>query len=94
GASGAAAIKVYLNSEVAGSQGVKVSGGSTTPVTFTLTPSQPGEYNVRVNNVSAGTLKVSGRNDSDTLFAIAFAAFIMIVLSLLIIYLRQRRMTV
>ncbi len=90
GASGAAAIKVYLNSEVAGSQGVKVAGGSTTPVIFILTPSQPGEYNVRVDNVSAGTLKVTGGNDSDIVFAIAFAAFVVLILSLLVVYLRRR----
>jgi uncharacterized membrane protein len=91
GASGAAVVKVYLNGEVAGSQGVKVASGSTTPLTFNVTPSQPGEYSVRVNNVSAGTLKVTGGNDSDILFAGAFAAFLLILLALLIVYLRLRR---
>jgi len=91
GASGAAVVKVYLNGEVAGSQGVEVAGGSTTPVTFNVTPSQPGDYSVRVNNVSAGTLKVTGGNDSDIIFAVAFAAFVVLVLSLLVVYLRRRR---
>ncbi|MDD5399384.1 MAG: right-handed parallel beta-helix repeat-containing protein [Dehalococcoidia bacterium] len=94
GASGAAVVKVYLNSEVAGSQGVKVDGGSTTPVIFTLTPSQPGEYSVRVNNVQAGVLNVTGGNNNDILFAIAFAAFIVILAVLLIVYMRRRRMAV
>jgi len=94
GASGAAVVKVYLNGEVAGSQGVKVASGSTTPMTFNITPSQPGEYSVRVNNVSAGTLKVTGGKDSDILFAGAFAAFLLILLALLIVYLRQRRAAV
>jgi len=84
-------VKVYLNGEVAGSQGVEVAGGSTTPVTFNVTPSQPGDYSVRVNNVSAGTLKVTGGNDSDIIFAVAFAAFVVLVLSLLVVYLRRRR---
>ncbi|MDD5648457.1 MAG: CARDB domain-containing protein [Dehalococcoidia bacterium] len=91
GASGAAVVKVYLNGEVAGSQGVEVAGGSTKPVTFNVIPSRPGEYSVRVNNVLAGTLKVTGGNDSDILFAVAFTAFIVLVLSLLIVYLRRRR---
>lgn len=90
GASGAAAVKVYLNGEVAGLQGVKVAGGSTEPVTFTLTPSQPGEYSVRVNNVRAGTLNVTGGNNNDIIFAVAFAAFVLILLVLLVVYLRQR----
>ena len=91
GAGGAAVIKVYLNGEVAGTQGVQVAGGSTAPVTFNVTPSRPGEYSVRVNNVSAGTLKVTGGNDSDIIFAVALAAFILLILSLLIVYMRRRR---
>jgi len=93
GAGGTAVVKVYLNGEVAGSQGVEVAVGSTTPITFNVTPSQPGEYSVRVNNVSAGTLKVTGGNDGDVIFAVAFAAFVVLILSLLIVYLRRRRMT-
>jgi len=92
GASGAAAVKVYLNSEVAGSRGVKVAGGGTEPVTFTVTPSQPGEYSVRVNNMQAGVLHVTGGNDNDILFAVAFASFILIIAVLLIVYLRRSRM--
>jgi len=88
---GTALVRVYLNSEVAASQGVKVNSGSTTPVTFTITPSQPGEYSVRVNNIQAGTLKVNDVNDNDIIFAIAFAAFILIFAALVIVYLRQRR---
>jgi len=91
---GTALVRVYLNSEVAASQGVNVASGSITPVTFTVTPSRPGEYSVRVNNVPAGTLKVKDVNDSDIIFAIAFAAFVLIFAALIIVYLRQRRMAV
>ena len=61
-------------------------------MTFTVTPSRPGEYSVRVNNVPAGTLKVNDVNDSDIIFAIAFAAFVLIFAALIVVYLRQRRM--
>ncbi len=93
-ANGTAVVKVYLNDEPAATQGVNVARGSTVPMTFTIAPSQPGEYSVRVNNVSAGTLKVTGGNDSDILFTVAFAAFLLILLALLIVYLRQRRAAV
>jgi hypothetical protein len=89
-ANGTAMVKVYLNDEPAATQGVNVARGSTVPMTFTIAPSQPGEYTVRVNNVQAGSLKVKDYNDSDIIFAAALAAFILLVTALLIVYLRRR----
>ncbi len=88
---GASLVKVYLNGELAGSKGVTVEAGKTTPVTFTVNPDKAGDYTVTVNGIQAGSFKVSGFNDLDLTFVIAFAAFVITIIALTAIYLRKRR---
>jgi hypothetical protein len=91
GASGAAVVKVYLNGQAAGSQGVNVAAGSTAPVTLTVTPDKEGDYAVSVNGIQAGNLTVSGSGNPDMAFIIALAAFVIIMIALTVFYLRRRR---
>lgn len=91
GAGGATMLKVYLDGEPAGSKGVNVAAGSTTPVTLTITPEREGAFAVSVNGVQAGSLDVSGAPDNDLPFIISFASFAVLIIALTAIYLRKRR---
>ena len=77
---GTSSIKVYVNGELENSQGVTVSSGSSTPVTFTVTRNEPGTYSVYVGGTSAGSFTVDQFTPQTILIisgALVFFAFIL-----------------
>jgi Leucine-rich repeat (LRR) protein len=88
-ANGNAVVKLIVNGEEEGRQSFAVASGSTIPVTFTIQKSQPGIYNVSVNNISAGSFRVS---DNSTILYVSIAGlFLAFALGVILIY---RRFTV
>ncbi|RPJ58448.1 MAG: hypothetical protein EHM12_07835 [Dehalococcoidia bacterium] len=78
-ANGTSSIKVYVNGEVDTTQGVTVSSGSSTPVTFTVSRNEPGTYDVYVGGISAGSFTVDQFTPQTILIisaALVFFAFV------------------
>jgi len=81
---GQANIRLLINGVQEESKGVSVTSGSTIPVTFTVHKSQPGIYNVSVNNTPAGSFSVS---DNSTILYISIACLLLaFVLGVVLIY--------
>ena len=72
---GTASIKVYVNGQEESSQGVTVTSGSNTPLTFTVSRNEPGTYSVYVGGTSAGSFTVDWFADS-TILIISGAAIL------------------
>ena len=86
---GTASIKVYVNGELENSQGVTVSSGSSTPLTFTVSRNEPGTYSVYVGGTNAGSFTVDWLADSNIL--IISGAAILFAFALGVIYVTRRR---
>lgn len=86
---GVSVIRVYVNGEVESVQGVTISNGKSKEVSFTICRNEPGEYNVHVNSVPAGSFCVFGINP-DIILWISIALIIS-SLVLGVSYLRKRR---
>jgi hypothetical protein len=83
---GNAVVKLIVNGEEESRQSLSVASGNTIPVTFTVQRSQPGIYNVTVNNTSAGSFTVS---DNSTILYVSIAClFLAFVLGVILIYRR------
>jgi photosystem II stability/assembly factor-like uncharacterized protein len=77
---GTSSIKVYINGEMENSQGVTVSSGSSTPVTFTVSRNEPGTYSVYVGGTNAGSFTVDQFTPQTILIisgALVFFAFVL-----------------
>jgi len=72
------------------SQGITVESGKSVPLTFAVSRSEPGAYQVYVNNVPAGSFTVEAVRVSDILLYTSLA-YILSSLVLAIIYVRKRR---
>ncbi len=84
-------IKVYVNGELENSQGVTVNSGSSTPVTFTVTRSEPGTYSVYVGGASAGSFTVDTFADPNTILYISGALLVFAFIIGLIFISRRRQ---
>lgn len=81
---GNAVVKLIVNGEEESKQSFSVASGSTIPVAFTIQKSQPGTYNVSVNNTFAGSFYVS---DNSTILYVSIAClFLAFVLGVILIY--------
>jgi uncharacterized repeat protein (TIGR01451 family) len=76
---GTRTVTLYVNGEAESTQGVTVNSGSSSQLTFSVSRSEPGDYNVYVDGVPAGFFKVELVKESDivlmfsvTMLAIAF----------------------
>jgi len=72
-------VTLYVNGQVESTQPVTVNSGGSSKLTFNVSRSEPGDYSVYVDGVSAGSFKVELFRESDgvlilsvTLVAIAF----------------------
>ena len=77
---GSSMIKLYINGEQEGQQGVTVNSGGTAQVSFNITRSEPGTYTVYVGGTSAGSFTVDQFTPDTILYisgALIFFAFIM-----------------
>ena len=87
---GSSSIKVYVNGQEESSQGVTVSSGSNTPLTFTVSRNEPGTYTVYVGGTNAGSFTVDQftpiQPSSSSAVQLVFFAFILGV-----IYMTRRK---
>ncbi len=86
---GTSSIKVYVNGQEESSQGVTVSSGGSTPLTFTVSRNEPGTYTVYVGGTSAGSFVVDQFADGTILFI--SGAMILFALVIGVIYITRRR---
>ena len=89
GASGSLRVTLYAGNNAMESKNVSLAPGDIATVSFDASSLGPGTYDIKVNNVPAGQLTVEG--DSSSLFFIALAAFLVLMVALFIIYFRRRR---
>jgi LPXTG-motif cell wall-anchored protein len=89
GASGSLRVTLYAGNSAMESKNVSLAPGDIATVSFDASSLGPGTYDIKVNNVPAGQLTVEG--DSSSLFFIALAAFLVLMVALFIIYFRRRR---
>jgi len=88
---GTVAVKLYVNGQEEASQGVTVNSGASTPVTFTVSRSEPGTYSVYVGGMSAGSFTVE--NDSSIILYISIA-MVVIAIAMGLVYFTRRKRTV
>jgi len=88
---GTVAVKLYVNGQEEASQGVTVNSGASTPVTFTVSRSEPGTYSVYVGGMSAGSFTVE--NDSSNILYISIA-MVVIAIAMGLVYFTRRKRTV
>jgi len=88
---GSKKVTLYVNGQVESTQGVTVSSGSSSKLTFNVSRSEPGDYNVYVDGVPAGSFKVEmvTGNDGILIFSVALIA-IAFVFGLVMLRRRQR----
>jgi hypothetical protein len=86
---GTANIKVYVNGQEESSQGVTVTSGSNTPLTFTVSRNEPGTYTVYVGGTSAGSFTVDWLADSNIL--IISGAAILFAFAIGVIFVTRRK---
>ncbi len=86
---GTTSIKVYVNGQEESSQGVTVSSGGSTPLTFTVSRNEPGTYTVYVGGTSAGSFTVDQFADGTILFI--SGAMILFALVIGVIFVTRRR---
>jgi len=89
-ANGSARIKVYVNSYEESSYYVAVDGGSSIPMQFSISRSQPGTYSVVVGSVQAGSFRVEESIDPDLVFFIS-SVLMFTALVMGIIYIRRKQ---
>jgi hypothetical protein len=87
---GSSSIKVYVNGQEESSQGVTVSSGSNTPLTFTVSRNDPGNYTVYVGGTNAGSFTVDQFADPNIILFIS-GALIFFAFVIGIIYVTRRR---
>ncbi len=83
-------VKLYVNGQVEASQAVTVESEKTTPVSFTVSRSQPGIYDVYVGSVPAGSFKVNESQDPSIILYIS-SALLFFAFVLGILYITKRR---
>ena len=84
-------VTVYVNGQVESTQGVTVNSGGSSQLTFNITRSEPGDYNVYVDGVPAGSFKVEmvAGNDTILIFSAALIALAFIA-GMVMLWRRQR----
>jgi hypothetical protein len=88
---GSKKVTLYVNGQVETTQGLTVNSGSSSKLTFNVSRSEPGTYNVYVDGVPAGSFKVELFREADgilvlsaTLVALAF------LIGMVMLWRRQR----
>jgi hypothetical protein len=86
-ANGSARLTLYVNGQEESSQGITLTSGSSTPVTFSVSRDAPGVYEVTVGGVQAGSFTVDQFADPNiplyiglTCLGLAFVTGLLIVL--------------
>ena len=84
-------VTLYVNGQVESTQGITVNSGGSSKLTFNVSRSEPGDYNVYVDGVPAGSFKVEMVTGPDTIliFSIALIA-IAFLFGMIMLWRRQR----
>jgi hypothetical protein len=84
-------VTLYVNGQVETTQAVTVNSGSSSKLTFNVSRSEPGDYNVYVDGVPAGSFKVEVVTgpDSILMFSVALIALAFIA-GMVMLWRRQR----
>jgi hypothetical protein len=90
-AAGTAAVKLYINGREDATQGITVNGGSTAPVSFTVSRNEPGTYSVYVNGMPADRFTVDGTADPDLVLYVSVALILTALAAILIMALRRKQ---
>jgi hypothetical protein len=84
-------VTLYVNGQVETTQGVTVNSGGSSQLTFNLSRSEPGDYNVYVDGVPAGSFKVELFRESDAILIISAALVALaFILGMVMLGRRQR----
>ena len=86
---GSSVIKVYINGAEESQQGVSVTSGGTTSVTFDVTRNQPGTYTVYVGSTNAGSFTVDEFTPNTVLFISGALVFFALIIG--VIWMSRRR---
>ena len=87
---GSTRLTLYVNGQEESSQGVKVSSGSSTPISFTVSRNEPSTYTVYVGGVSAGSFVVDQFADTNMILYIS-GALILFAFAIGVIYATKKR---
>ena len=88
---GSKKVTLYVNGQVESTQGVTVNSGGSTKLTFNVSRSEPGDYNVYVDGVPAGSFKVELFRESDGILIFsAVLVALAFVLGMVMLWRRQR----
>ena len=85
-------VRLYINGQLDSERAVTVSAGSQVPVHFLISRSEPGTYQVYVNNISAGSFTVKDETVNMVVLILSLTAMLTSVLGFLyMIWRRQER---
>jgi hypothetical protein len=87
---GSTRLTLYVNGQQESTQGVMVSSGSSTPVTFSVSRNEPGTYSVYVGGTYAGSFTVDALADPN-LIVIVSGSLIVFALILGVIFITRKR---
>lgn len=87
---GSMTVKLYVNGQEEASQGITVNSGSSAPVTFTVSRSEPGTYTVCAGAVPAGSFTVESKADSNIILGISIAFTVLALAGLFMAFSRKR----
>jgi len=84
-------VTLYVNGQVETTQGVTVNSGGSSKLTFNVSRSEPGDYNVYVDGVPAGSFKVEMVTEPNTIliFSATLVALAFLI-GVVMIWRRQR----
>lgn len=85
-------IVLYVNGQVEAAQGITVGSGGSSKLTFSVSRSEPGDYNVYVDGVPAGSFRVELFRESDSIliFSAALVALAFLI-GVIMLWHRQKR---
>jgi len=84
-------VMLYINGQVETTQGVTVTSGSSSKMTFSIARSEPGNYTVYVDGVPAGMFKVEPATGSDIILIFSITLITMaFILGMVMLWRRQR----
>ena len=84
-------VTLYVNGQVETTQGVTVNSGGSSKLTFNVSRNEPGDYNVYVDGVQAGSFKVEmiTGNDGVLIFSAILVALAFLI-GMVMLWRRQR----
>ncbi len=86
---GTSKITLYVNGNAEETKGVNLASGQAAPVTFSVSRSEPGTYDVYVNSVPAGSFTVDIFKDNDALIYGIIAAAALAIVAVLFFVVRK-----